>query len=183
MRRSLRWLSIGLLMLLVVVGAAVWFDGGLGPPADAMNEPPCGSTSRSKVNPETCSMLSSQQIPTVPYCALVLNPERYAETVVRTQAKFYSDAGVHSLSDSACGGEGKWASVDFSSSYGITAEAQNAFDSLLCARRRYHANKEADVVVVGRFETGNGKAAGPQFVVMCIEQAKNQRLTRGLLFK
>jgi hypothetical protein len=176
------WYGIGLLTLLVGVGAAVgWFGFGVGSPAEAMNEPPCGSTFRSQINPDTCSLLSSQAIPTVPFCALVRDPGRYAQTLVRTQAKFYSDSGNLGLADSACSGEGKTAIVDFDSSYGITSEAQKAFDDLLCARRRYYANKEADVVIVGRFEGLDGKSGdhnrSPQFVVMCIEQAKNQRLT------
>ena len=137
MRRILIWFGIGLLTLLVGVVAAVgWFGFGLGPPAEAMNEPPCGSTSRSQINPDTCSLLSSQAIPTVPFCALVRDPERYAQTVVRTQAKFYSDSGNLGLADSECSGEGKASIVDFGSSYGITSEAQKAFDDLLCATRR-----------------------------------------------
>ena len=58
MRRILIWFGIGLLMLLVGVGAAIgWFGLGLGPPAEAMNEPPCGSTSRSQIKPDRCSLL------------------------------------------------------------------------------------------------------------------------------
>jgi hypothetical protein len=124
---------------------------------------------------------SSQAIPTVPFCALVRDPQRYTQKLVRTQAKLYSDSGNHALSDSACIGEGKAAIVDFDSSYGIASEAQKAFDDLLCARRRYYANKEADVVVVGRFDVLDGKSGDRrlQFVIMCIEQAQNQRLTYG----
>ena len=182
MRRILIWFGIGLLTLLVGVGAAVgWFGFGLGPPAEAMNEPPCGSTSRSQINPDTCSLLSSQAIPTVPFCALLRDPKRYAQSLVRTQAKYYSDSGNLGLAGSECSGESKAVTVDFDSSYGIASEAQKAFDDLLCARRRYYANKEAEVVVVGRFEGLDGKPGdqyrSPQFVVMCIEQAKNQRLT------
>lgn len=184
MRRILLWFGIGLLTLLVGVGAAVgWFFSDFGRPAEVMTEPPCGSTSRNQINLDTCSMLSSQAIPTVPFCVLVRDPQCYAQKVVRTQAKFYSDSGNHSLSDLACSGEGKSAIVDFDSSYGITSEAQKAFDDLLCARRRYYANKEADVVVIGRFD-GLDRKPGDQyrsleFVVMCIEQAKNPRLTYG----
>jgi hypothetical protein len=184
MRRILLWFGIGLLTLLIGVGAAVgWFIYDFGPPAEAMTQPPCGSTSRNQINPDTCSTLSSQAIPTVPFCTLVGDPERYTQKLVRTQAKFYSDSGNHALSDLACMGEGKSAIVDFDSSYGITSEAQKAFDDLLCARRRYYANKEADVVVVGRFDGLDGKPGARyrslQFVIMCIEQAKNQRLTYG----
>lgn len=139
------------------------------------------SNNRRELISDTCSLLSSQAIPTVPYCALVGDPERYAQTLIRTQAKFYSDSGNLGLADSECSGEGKASIVDFGPSYGITSEAQEAFDHLLCAKRRYYANKEADVVVVGRFEGLDGKPGdhhrSPQFVVMCIEQAKNQRLT------
>ena len=103
MRRILIWFGIGLLTLLVGVGAAVgWFGFGLGPPAEAMNEPPCGSTSRSQINPDTCLLFSSLAIPTVPFCTLVGDPERYAQTLVRTQAKFYSDSGNLGLADSEC---------------------------------------------------------------------------------
>lgn len=184
MRRILIWFGIGLLTLLVVVGAAVgWFGFSLGPPAEAMNEPPCGSTSRSQISPERCSLLLSQAIPTVPFCSLVRDPESFAQTLVRTQAKLYSDSGNLGLADSECSGEGKAAIVDFDSSYGITSEAQTAFDDLLCARHRYYANKEADVVVVGRFDGVDGKPGDRhgslQFVIVCIEQAKNQHLTYG----
>ena len=177
MRRILIWFGIGLLTLLVGVGAAVgWFGFGLGPPAEAMNEPPCGSTGRSRIKPDTCSLFSSQAISTVPFCALVRDPERYAQTLVRTQAKFYSDSGNFGLAAPECSGESKAAIVDFDSSYGITSEAQKAFDELLCSRRRYYANKEADVVVVGRFEGLDGKPGdhnrSPQFVVMCISRQR-----------
>jgi hypothetical protein len=184
MRRILLWFGIGLLTLLVGVGAAVsWFAYDFGPPAEAMKEPPCGSTSRSQIKLDRRSMLSWQAIPTVPFCTLVGDPERYAQKLVRTQAKFYSDSGNHGLSDSACSGEGKSALVDFDSSYGIASEAQKAFDDLLCVKRRYYANKEADVVVVGRFDGPDGQAGDRyrrlQFVIICIEEAKNQRLTYG----
>ncbi|MGH9755016.1 MAG: hypothetical protein ACREA2_19745 [Blastocatellia bacterium] len=182
MRRSPIYFIIGLLTLIIGVGATT---GCIiyGPTDEAMKQPPCDPTSRSQNNPDTCSRLSSQAIPIVPFCTLVSDPERYIHKVVRTQAKLYSDSGDHAMSDPVCSGEGKSAFVDFDSSYGITSEAQKAFDVLLCNRRRYHANKEADVVVVGRFADLDGKPGNRyrriQFVIMCIEQAKNQRLTYG----
>src|SRR5262245_54927991 len=122
MRQTLLWFGIGLLTLLVGVGAPLaWFVYNFGPPVEAMKQPPCGSTSRRQNNFDTCSLLSSQVIPIVPFCTLVRDPERYPHKEVRTQAKLYSDAGDHAMFDPQCSGEGKSAIVDFDSSYGITS--------------------------------------------------------------
>jgi hypothetical protein len=150
------------------------------PPADAAQQPPCGSTSRSRKTPSKCSEFSDAAIPTVAFCDLLHDETRYKNKIVRTQAKLYGDSGDFSLGDPSCRGENMGARVDFDSTYGIGDEAQKAFDDLLCLTRHYYANKEADVVVVGRFDGLNGKPGDPyrtfQFTIMCVLRAQNQRL-------
>ena len=174
----------GFFLVIVVIGVAfAWLQRGLTPPADAMQQPPCASTVRSQKSATRCSEVSGSAIPTVSFCDLLNDEERYKNRIVRTQTKLYGDSGDFALGDSSCGGENMRAHVEFDSRYGIAADAQQAFDDLLCSPGHYYANKEADAVVVGRFDGLDGKPGDRyrtfQFSVMCVQRAQNQRLTYG----
>jgi hypothetical protein len=114
-----------------------------------MQQPPCGSTSRNQKTQTKCAELGSSEIPTVTFCDLLHDEDRYKNKLVRTQARLYGDSGDFGLGDPSCSGENMGARVDFDPTYGIAAEAQKAFDDLLCLPGRYNANKEAEVTVIG----------------------------------
>ena len=183
MKEIILSISIALVFVILLVGVAIaWLRARVVPPADAMQQPPCGSTWRNQKSPTKCSDLAAASIPTVTFCDLLHNEERYKDKIIRTEAKLYGDSGDFGLGHSSCSGEGMGARVDFDSTYGIAAEAQESFDDFLCAPRLYHANKEAEVIVVGRVDSLDGRPGDRyhnfQFVIMCIQQAKN-RLTYG----
>jgi hypothetical protein len=174
----------GILFAFALVWVAIaWTRLRVGPPAEAMQQPPCGSTSRNKKVATKCSELAGAEIPTVAFCDLLHDEARYKNKIVRVRAKLDGDSGDFGLGDASCRGENRGARVDFDSTYGIAADAQKAFDGLLCLPSRYYADKEADVVVVGRFDGLDGKSGDRyrtfQFTVMCVQRAENQRLTYG----
>jgi hypothetical protein len=176
-RQKSRLIIVLLLLALGFVVLAVLYNRATLPPAEAVEEPPCGSTARNKLDPGKCDQyaaLPGSNIPSVTLCDLVSSPEKYTRETVRVKATFVSDSGSHSLHERACPGGDAWAVVDFDSSYGIRPEAQRNVDQLLCDRSRYYANKQADVVVVGRFDgwVGEGHQKRMQFIVMCFEEAK-----------
>jgi hypothetical protein len=177
-------ISLGFIVVVVLVGVSLaWLQRDVVPPADAMLQPPCGSTSRSEKSASKCSELSDPAILTVAFCDLLHDEARYKNKIVRTEAKLYGDSGDFGLGDPSCSGPKMGARVDFDSTYGIGADAQKAFDDLLCLPRRYYADKEADVTVVGRFDGLDGKPGDRyrtfQFTVMCVQRAQNQRLKYG----
>jgi hypothetical protein len=172
----------GLFLAVALVWALIaWTPFRVEPPAEAMQQPPCGSTSRYQKSATKCSELAAAEIPTVVFCDLLHDEARYKNKIVRVRAKLYGDSGDFGLADPACGGENIGAGIAFDSSYGIAPDAQKAFDELLCLPRRYYADKQADVIVVGRFDGLNGKPGDRYrtfgFTVMCVQRAENQRLT------
>ena len=184
MKKTYLIIIAGILFAIALVCAVVaWIPLRIEPPAEAMQQPPCGSTSRSQQVATKCSELAAAEIPTIAFCDLLHDEARYKNKIVRVQAKLYGDSGDFGLGDPSCRGENMGARVDFDSTYGIGADAQKAFDGLLCLPSRYYADKEADVVVVGRFDGLDGKPGDRyrtfQFTVMCVQRAENQRLTYG----
>ena len=175
-------LIVGGTVLLMV--ALVWFVAPISfrvePPAEAMQQEPCGSTPRQQKSATRCSEFTGAEIPTVAFCDLLHDEARYKNKVIRTQANLYGDSGDFNLADPSCQGERIAAGVNFDSTYGIAAEGQKAFDDLLCLPSRYYADKQADVVVVGRFDGLDGKPSDAyrmfRFTVMCVQRAQNQRL-------
>ena len=184
MKKIVKSTVLALAVVVVLVGVSwAWLQRGVAPPADAMQEAPCASNSRNQKSLTKCSELAGLEIPTVSFCELLKNEVSYKNKIVRTQAKLYADSGNFGLGDASCPGANAGARVDFDSTYGIAAEAQKAFDDLLCLPGRYYANKEADVVVVGRVDGFDEKPGDAhrifQFTVMCVQRAENQRLTHG----
>ena len=184
MKKVLLIIGSGLFLASALVWALIaWTPFRVKPPAEAMQQPPCGSTSRYQKSATKCSELAAAQIPTVAFCDLLHDEARYKSKIVRVQVKLYGDSGDFGLADPTCGGENIAAGVDFDSTYEIAPEAQNGFDGLLCLPARYYADKQADVIVIGRFDGLNGKQGERYrtfgFTVMCVQRAENQRLTYG----
>lgn len=147
----------------------------IGPPKEALQQPPCGSTTHYQRN-TGCPMIDSAvpQIQTIALCDLIHDPERYMQKVVRVRVMFNSDAGNHSVYDPACNNQADqtqhaYLFVDFDQSYGILAEAQKSVDDFLCKASYYYRSKEVDMTLVGRLEIRHDRV---EFIIICIEQAR-----------
>jgi hypothetical protein len=146
----------------------------MGPTKEALQQPPCGSTTHYHRN-IGCPMIDSTapQIQTIALCDLLHDTDRYMQKVVRVRVMFYSDAGDHSIYDPACNDQADqtqraYLDADFDQSYGIQAEAQKSVDDFLCQASHYHWNKKVDMTLVGRLEKRHDRV---EFIIMCIEQA------------
>ena len=147
----------------------------MGPTKEALQQPPCGSTTHYQRN-IGCPMIGSSapQIQNVALCDLLHDPDSYMQKVVQVRAIFYSDAGGHSVDDPACGNQADQTQrsrllADFDRSYGIQAEAEQSVDDFLCQASHYHWNKKVDMTLVGRLERRHDRV---EFIIMCIEQAR-----------
>ena len=165
-----RYFAAALLVFFVVTSACFRRE----PTKEALQQPPCGSTTHYQRN-TGCPMIDSNalQIQTMTICDVLHDPHRYLHRVLRVRVMFYSDAGDHSVYDPACNNQTDQTQhpslpADFDQSYGIQAEAQKSIDDFLCQASHYYWNKKVDMTVVGRLETRHDRV---EFIIMCIEQA------------
>jgi len=96
--------------------------------------------------------------PTVQFCDLISDPDRYDGQVVRTQAIYFRNMENQRLEDLACGNEGAFVWVEFNPSYVYTDEAlKKKLQDVLCPSQPCPIGR-ARVTVVGRF---HGPREGP----------------------
>jgi hypothetical protein len=93
--------------------------------------------------------LSKIEIPTVNFCDLVHNPEKFDKQILRTQAIIYYGFEASVLYVTACDKFDTWASYD--STYDEKAKEGRKLYKLL-TKGKYSDYKRADVIIVGRFD-------------------------------
>jgi hypothetical protein len=167
MRRQL--LTILSCVLTIATNACL----NMGPTKEALQQPPCGSTTHYQRNTGCPTIDSPAPYIQIALCDLLREPDRHMQKVVRMRVLFYSDAGDHSVYDPACSNQADQTqreslSADFDQSYGIRAEARKSVDDFLCRASHYHWNKKVDMTLVGRMEIRRNRV---EFIIMCIEQA------------
>jgi len=139
-----------------------------------------------------------EQIPTVSYCDLLSNPEKYDKKTVRVKALYIRGFEVSTLDDPECKpNKSIWVEFDSASRQCTKAKTQKEYDRVFYPPRKKKKGvierpgpERAELTIVGQFNgpkpgiaigtegkrilTGYGHMNGfdYQFVIYCIEEVK-----------
>jgi hypothetical protein len=136
-RFKYKWAAASLIFILGVVAASVVVSVWYVSRVPNLEESPCRSCS---------ARHSPTEIPTVGFCDLTKNTEKFRGKLVRVQAKFHHDAGLVSLLDDTCRVDGRM-HAGLSNSFESCAGAMKALKIYSGFRTWYDST--ANVLVVG----------------------------------
>ncbi|HLL74065.1 MAG TPA: hypothetical protein VK421_02115 [Pyrinomonadaceae bacterium] len=109
---------------------------------------PVATSTGTPANMPPAPDLSKTEVPTVGFCDLVSDPEKYDSQVVRTKALIYFGFETSSLYLPACRQLDTWAAYDPSYD-GKAKESKKLYKILAGGKSNYY--KIAEVTIVGRF--------------------------------
>jgi hypothetical protein len=173
MKRKILWGVSGFITFMVGVIVA-WMFYYSSPKQPQLEHPPCRS----------CAVIydsNSVNIPTLSFCDLASDPDRYHNQVVRVRAYIKHDAGIFFMKGLACQNPSAPAFFEYDSSMKACDGVQKVFEELLgykhwCWRHPAGFDGEAGAVFVGRVERPKDPdfVSGGwrfRFVALCIEEA------------
>jgi len=133
---------------------------------------PLSSQSISTVNQSQTNSHSSEAVPTISYCELMQNPDKYVGQMVRVSATW--DAGFEwsYLYHRDCIAHRNEAHVDFVEEENSCPQTKKNLKKI----NRKYVNSKGDVVVVGKLRAsgsyGHMGALSREFVITCLESYK-----------
>jgi len=120
----------------------------------------CVARSSKVQEPEWPPSLSTaiEKAPTVAYCELIRNPNRFANQIVRTEALFFKNLENEVFYDLACHDSRVW--VEFDPAYVYTDDTlKKDFEKVACLGRQ-RCEGRARITAIGRFEGPNETGYG-----------------------
>ena len=169
MRRISLRVAMALLTFLVGIVVSILWLVNRSSEVKAIENPPCRS----------CSQIysTSPELPTVPFCDFVRNPEHYAGQVIRIRALLNYDSGQKFLYDKAC--EKKTTEAEYDESMQSCAGVKKKLDTLLGQNPGWFkmtVDGNAGVTIIGRYgriDNSRFMRKGDNgFLILCVERAQ-----------